>query len=268
MPLHENLSYHASESAIRVFCTTWSTWNNRKRLNLTQSSILMWRFRCSCRRRFLNSLLKGCKTGSTVCSPYPKRLESLPICGCYYKGSTFSRALAGRSRTHDLPHGSAMLNQLSQHCAVLITFSFPPSWSKVLGYLNRACTADPYATSPTLKPPPKQCCFPSVTLHSEKSALPTLNWSFRALALVTATATTTQQMKNLIGWTNKNKHVHIWHALRNNSMLSSAKQLCEITTFVVFVTTWACVPIFTVRTASPVIAYFIYIMWSRWRITK
>ena len=28
-----------------------------KRLNLTQSSILMWPFRCSCRRSFLNSLL-------------------------------------------------------------------------------------------------------------------------------------------------------------------------------------------------------------------
>ena len=38
-------------------CATWPTWNNRKRLNLTQSSILMWRFRCSCRRSFLNSLL-------------------------------------------------------------------------------------------------------------------------------------------------------------------------------------------------------------------
>ena len=30
--------------------------DNRKRLNLTQSSILMWRFRRSCRRSFLNSL--------------------------------------------------------------------------------------------------------------------------------------------------------------------------------------------------------------------
>ena len=29
---------------------TWTTWNNRKALNRTQSSILMWRFRCSCRR--------------------------------------------------------------------------------------------------------------------------------------------------------------------------------------------------------------------------
>ena len=28
-----------------------------KKINLTQSSILMWRFRCSCRRSFLNSLM-------------------------------------------------------------------------------------------------------------------------------------------------------------------------------------------------------------------
>ena len=32
---------------------------NRKRLNLTQSSILMRSFRWSCRRSFLNSLMKG-----------------------------------------------------------------------------------------------------------------------------------------------------------------------------------------------------------------
>ena len=57
LPLHENLSYQASESAICVFCTTWSTWNNRKRFKLMQSWILMWRFRFSCRRSFLNSLI-------------------------------------------------------------------------------------------------------------------------------------------------------------------------------------------------------------------
>ena len=35
----------------------WPTGNNRKPFNLTQSSTLTWRFRCSSRRSFLNSLL-------------------------------------------------------------------------------------------------------------------------------------------------------------------------------------------------------------------
>ena len=49
----------ASESALRVFCTTFSTWNNRQKLNLAQSSrfILMRRFWCSSSRSFLNSLI-------------------------------------------------------------------------------------------------------------------------------------------------------------------------------------------------------------------
>ena len=36
--------------------------------------------------------LKGCETGPTVYSPYPRRLENIyncQICGCNYKGSTF-----------------------------------------------------------------------------------------------------------------------------------------------------------------------------------
>ena len=38
--------------------------------------------------QFMN--VEGCETGPAIYSPYSRRLESLTICGCYYKGSTFS----------------------------------------------------------------------------------------------------------------------------------------------------------------------------------
>ena len=40
--------------------------NHRKILNLTQSSILLWRFRCSSRRSFLNSLFTSLHTSVEI----------------------------------------------------------------------------------------------------------------------------------------------------------------------------------------------------------
>ena len=75
LPLHENHSYQASESVLRLFCTTWSTWNNRKRLSLTQSSILMRRFPCSCRRSFLRSLLRRWMRTISRCSAMVSKIR-------------------------------------------------------------------------------------------------------------------------------------------------------------------------------------------------
>ena len=60
-----------------------------------------------------------CETGPTVYSPYPRRLESLTFAGVIIKASLppqlflDSECWSGRSRTHNLPHGSLVLNQLS-----------------------------------------------------------------------------------------------------------------------------------------------------------
>ena len=36
---------------------------------------------------------RACKTGPMVYRPYPRRLESLTVWRCYYKGSTFSSVI-------------------------------------------------------------------------------------------------------------------------------------------------------------------------------
>ena len=58
-----------------------------------------------------------CETGPPAYRPYPRRIESLTICG--WKAALSLQLFkdpecwSGRSRTHDLPHGSPVLNQLS-----------------------------------------------------------------------------------------------------------------------------------------------------------
>ena len=59
-----------------------------------------------------------CETGPPAYRPYPRRLESPTSCGCkaILSPQLFKdpECWSGRSRTHDLPHGILVLNQLSQ----------------------------------------------------------------------------------------------------------------------------------------------------------
>ena len=62
---------------------------------------------------------KVCETGPPVYCPYPRRLESLIICRCHYKDSTFSSVIfktlsvgPARIRTRDLPLSRLALSQL------------------------------------------------------------------------------------------------------------------------------------------------------------
>ena len=56
----------AKVRTVRLLCTTWPTWKNRKTFNPTQSSILMRRFRYGSRLSFLNSLTPFSEVNSFI----------------------------------------------------------------------------------------------------------------------------------------------------------------------------------------------------------
>ena len=99
-------------------------------------------------------IFKGCETGPPSYSPYQRRLESLTICWCNYKGSTFYSVFqdlecwSGRSRTHYLPCNSPMLNQLSHRWQSYLTL--------------RSCIGHVWQKKQTnilsLPPPPNNIC--------------------------------------------------------------------------------------------------------------
>ena len=75
-----------------------------------------------------------CKCCETVFRPYPRRLESLTVCRCHYKGSTFlplmSKTLSvgpAGVRTRDLPLSRPALSQLSQPGGGLLVVHRYPS---------------------------------------------------------------------------------------------------------------------------------------------
>ena len=76
-----------------------------------------------------------CETGPPGYHPYPRRLESLTIADVITKAALSPQLFKdpecwpGRNRTHDLPRGSPVLNQLSDHFNNSFNFKIQKSFS-------------------------------------------------------------------------------------------------------------------------------------------
>ena len=77
---------------------------------------------------------KGCETGPPVYRPYPRRLESLTICRCNYKGSTFLltylKTLSGGPTgvwTHDLTRTEVRNSTNWANRSAILTINLPLS---------------------------------------------------------------------------------------------------------------------------------------------
>ena len=70
----------------------WCQWCDVWRLTTTPGSTCPTLFEQRCGFFYVSEepdKCKCCETGPTVFRPYPRRLESLTVCRCHYKGSTF-----------------------------------------------------------------------------------------------------------------------------------------------------------------------------------